>query len=1382
MNCWAGVRRKLAALIVFVGFGILNYIAADVTIVMKERDGITRIREPVTLGVPFAKSQLLTTTPVRIVDNTEITMEAQFKTMALWADGSIKWLKCDFQADVAANSTTYYTLKTDTSITPSTELSVTETSTFITVTTGPLRFAVNKKSFNVLHEVRLDLDNNRQYTTDEIIIPEAQSIGPIVTAESANYLALLKSPENIEIEEQGPMKIVIKASGRHYNGSSSLLKYETRIYAYAGKPYIKLWHVYANGKSVDTLAYPLNPAYGASFDRYGLDFKLNLTGSKTTRFGGDNNNTVSINLNSGGTATLLQKDLTGPIEALCYRISHNNRVVSSGIQAPGWGTVNDDKWGMTVANRYFWQKYPKGLVFKDNGTVSVEQAPTAEYLYVGMGTGDEILLYFHSKSAAPQAGQRVQTLNTFPLLPRASAQQYVDSLAFYPLRSGPDPYANMSDYINKVTDNHLANRDTLGLYGNINFGDTPFDIWSVNETDLDGTEWGNNYYDCNVLTPIRLFVMKGDLRYSDIFIPGVRFFMETACWNPFNTKDWLAGYCPSYSAYHRSASHFEHHYGEGIWYYYYLTGDERAKEVGLRAAKNIMAEQWWANNNVNCRLAYQRGSACIEAYKNTRKSSYLTHAGHLLVSKILDTQDKYGLIGATTETGSVEGEQIFMMALYSDTLWKYILELPIGSIERQILSSKLAKLADFMDRYARKSPGVEEYWNFFDAPSNSSPPQPHKDDQNPDASVYWWGKGLISGTYAYAYYLTGQIKYKTLALNLLNNLWMSGEIDWGGSDMWQKASGQVMKNVLHAVAIVSETIYAKELTVVSPNGGESLYTNSTQTIAWTSTGSIGIVKIELSTDNGTSWSTIVSSTTNDGSYNWSVPNFDSNACLIRISDTESSVSDISDGAFSIVISQSGNFRLSRTKLSFAGIISGITTESQDFIIQSDSELMPWTVEDDAAWLNLSLTSGNGSQAIVVSVNIDGKSVGSYVGEITVYAPSFVDSPQIVKVNLTVYGKNQSAKPFGTFETPVDGATVFSSVPVTGWILDDIGVESVKIYNGNNYVGNSLLVEGARPDVEEAYPDYPLNDQAGWGYMLLTNFLPNGGNGKYTLIVKAEDLEGHEVTLGTKTITVDNANAGKPFGAIDTPAQGGTTSGKDLVNWGWVLTPMPNSIPTHGSTIDVWVDGVNLGHPVYNLYRQDIANKFPGYNNSNGAVGYFHLDTTSYTNGVHTIQWTATDDAGNTDGIGSRYFTIQNTVADTKAPEVRSQMSEIRREFPSIIVDNTPVLIKNGFYEETPGKMIEAGDNDEYRIKIRELEPLRIELKKDFSIVACYQLVGNRARKMPWGMVLGENTLNWMPGIGYLGNYRIILLVKHKNGGVFKKCFDISIEPKFEYKE
>jgi uncharacterized protein (TIGR01370 family) len=244
-------------------------------------------------------------------------------------------------------------------------------------------------------------------------------------------------------------------------------------------------------------------------------------------------------------------------------------------------------------------------------------------------------------------------------------------------------------------------------------------------------------------------------------------------------------------------------------------------------------------------------------------------------------------------------------------------------------------------------------------------------------------------------------------------------------------------------------------------------------------------------------------------------------------------------------------------------------------------------------------------------------------------------------------------PFGSFDTPLDGSTVRSSVAVTGWALDDVAVESVKIYRkgndpGNNliYIGDAVLVEGARPDVQQAYPTYPMNHKAGWGYMMLTNFLPNGGNGIFTLYAIAKDVSGHTVTLGTKTITCDNANAVKPFGAIDAPAQGGTVSGSNFINWGWVLTPQPNSIPADGSTINVIVDGVNIGHPTYNVYRPDIATLFPGYANSNGAVGYFYLDTTQYEDGVHTIQWTVSNSMGTTEGIGSRYFVIRNNSQKT----------------------------------------------------------------------------------------------------------------------------------------
>ena len=323
---------------------------------------------------------------------------------------------------------------------------------------------------------------------------------------------------------------------------------------------------------------------------------------------------------------------------------------------------------------------------------------------------------------------------------------------------------------------------------------------------------------------------------------------------------------------------------------------------------------------------------------------------------------------------------------------------------------------------------------------------------------------------------------------------------------------------------------------------------------------------------------------------------------------------------------------------------------QTFMIDNTGDgSLEWTVTDNAAWLACAPASGTGAASVTVSVDASALAAGTYTAEITVTDPSAGNSPQTIDVTLNVYEWGKDAAPFGSFETPVHGSIVRSSVPVTGWVLDDVGVESVKIYRENEagtdlvYIGDALLVEGARPDIEEAFPDYPMNYKAGWGYMMLTHFLPHGGNGTFRLHVAALDASGHETILGIKTVTCDNANAVKPFGAIDTPAAGETVSGDTYRVGGWVLTPMPNRIPIDGSTITVYVDGVALGHPAYNIYRPDIASLFPGYANSNGAHAYLDIDTTLFGNGVHTIAWIAVDNEGNSDGIGSRYFTVRNSI-------------------------------------------------------------------------------------------------------------------------------------------
>ena len=91
------------------------------------------------------------------------------------------------------------------------------------------------------------------------------------------------------------------------------------------------------------------------------------------------------------------------------------------------------------------------------------------------------------------------------------------------------------------------------------------------------------------------------------------------------------------------------------------------------------------------------------------------------------------------------------------------------------------------------------------------------------------------------------------------------------------------------------------ITVTSPNGGENWEPGSTHNITWSSNNAGSNVKIELY-KSGSYYKTISSSTSNDGSYSWSIPTSytESSQYKIKITDTgNSSTYDYSNSYFTL---------------------------------------------------------------------------------------------------------------------------------------------------------------------------------------------------------------------------------------------------------------------------------------------------------------------------------------------------------------------------------------------------------------------------------------------------------------------------------------------------
>jgi hypothetical protein len=372
-----------------------------------------------------------------------------------------------------------------------------------------------------------------------------------------------------------------------------------------------------------------------------------------------------------------------------------------------------------------------------------------------------------------------------------------------------------------------------------------------------------------------------------------------------------------------------------------------------------------------------------------------------------------------------------------------------------------------------------------------------------------------------------------------------------------------------------------------------------------------------------------------------------------------------------------------------------------------------------------------------------------------------------------------------------------------------------------FLGDASFLPGARPDVETAFPGYPNANRAGWGMQILTNMLPHipngvlvGGQGAMTFYVFATDNGGQVSLLGRAwtrealdgaffaptTVTLANDSIAKPFGTIDTPALGATLSGS-VANFGWVLTPDANTqagepgdilMPISGATMVAYVDGVARTVVAYNQCRgtvgnpvaagvfcnDDIANTFGNataqapltlrssnpsrYRNldaGRSAIGAVVLNTTTLTNGLHTIAWGVSDSAGRGEGIGSRFFTVANAgagdlrSAGASAPALRHGLKPV----PSIesARSEARVLGRTGFSLDALWQVLRPDVEGHRYARLPEMGRLELWLGEDID--EAYQIVAGTLRALPIGSTVDGPRFSWHPGPGFVGRYSLVFV-------------------------
>lgn len=291
---------------------------------------------PLTAGVARDPKQL------RVVGYDQLSVAAQISVLDNWSDGSAKAAQAIFTADLEPGETKTWSLVAGRSTTREREQARTATEDgILMLNTGKMYYRVG------------------------------DYLGPLTIEPASGEPFVATPPEREEVEDNGPVRATARRDGWLVRGSGKLFRYIQRYSVIAGQPAVRVTTRIET--AVGAVAAPVKCVWLA------------------VRPAAQHRKSIVL-ATASGTHTLAPGDtrrLEQPkVEA---------RLVSD-RQHPGWLDFRADASGMLFAVKLFWQRAPKALEIKADGTARYEIHSVAAPLLLltaGAALEDEFLLWFH---------------------------------------------------------------------------------------------------------------------------------------------------------------------------------------------------------------------------------------------------------------------------------------------------------------------------------------------------------------------------------------------------------------------------------------------------------------------------------------------------------------------------------------------------------------------------------------------------------------------------------------------------------------------------------------------------------------------------------------------------------------------------------------------------------------------------------------------------------------------------------------------------------------------------------------------------------------------------------------------------------------------------
>lgn len=576
-----------------------------------------RLGEPCTAAIPFPQGELFDITKTAILDG-NLLLPVQCKVTAKWPDNSVKWLLITFLADLPGNSGKDFYLITnnETPLIPSQTIKIQEASGRLHIDTGELKLILSKPGETGLF---YHIENKHSaYSSD-------QMVGPAIFNEKDEEYFLTIGDEGWSVIDNGPIITVLQAKGKHYNNSKKdWMDYIIRIYAYSGKPWIRMDYTIMNKEE------------GEEQKIRSMEFRIKANNERNSQI---NTALATSNYKSTITQGIDGEKLYHIIDAekLIYEANEHIPETFYGTFWADWNVEN--KGGICATIFQAHQNFPKAMEVHNEG-ISIGILPKESFdlnLLQGMAKTHRLFLHFHGPE------ESIQDLNIRSLQMQLPDRPVLETKVYE--NAGVFDHIFVDNKIYEVENALIAKADGRGkAYGILHWGDAPDPGYTEQGRGNGEPVWTNNEYDFPHAAML-MYARTSERRMLDYLLVTAQHWMDVDVCH-YSPDPLRHNAQITHSAFHVSGDvEISHEWVEGLLDYYHMTGEATAYETALNIGENILYHlrqpRYQKKGEINARETGWALRSLVALYKETYDEKWLESA-EMIIGHFESWKEEYG--------------------------------------------------------------------------------------------------------------------------------------------------------------------------------------------------------------------------------------------------------------------------------------------------------------------------------------------------------------------------------------------------------------------------------------------------------------------------------------------------------------------------------------------------------------------------------------------------------------------------------------------------------------------------------------------------------------------------------------------------------------------